>query len=846
MSRQAGLWELEVRGESSTSQFKSGTANHSSLWDYPAAPPTSGTAQYDLGSTANENHHTIDQTSMSGIGSSTLYSAAPDPANGNGDVKGKGKAPVIEHGTSLLNSGGLPPLEPTMAPFHSSGHSDHFSFPGHHHSILLKTLAHCVPPQDPSLMSPFAPGHYSYGPPSGGQPRRQLPSIFGRQSPGHDGPKCGCAICSSGPQAMCFQQQLAQQQASINAAWDEERARLEACRGRVELLVRQEGRIILDHHRQEWDEERGKLQSEIAALRRTIKELEDGHLQLCDDHSELWVENVKLEQDNSRLQEENSRLKDALSKARDVSDQAQGGGGGGGGVEGITVHHHDVQPAVHHHDVQPTVHYHDVLPIHHVNVQPAVHHDNVQPTIHHHDVQPTFTNPFEHAASPQGDRPRGYHGGRGFRASWTAGTGSTSWSASGGGRLRSSWPVQAPTRATSRSPPPAGILAPQDPGRIALPSKRWRVPMALQPEPLYANSPSPMPRSLSASPAPFSPATPIPRSRSDSPAPFSLATPVPRSRSGSPVSYHPVSPKIPFRKSPSYCPASPSQYRPRSKSPSWRPASPIMVSGSSLDIPERSPKRSPKRRRSVVDVNEVEAGLDGIPLRANTVRRATFAHNTPGGAPPLKRQRSLSQEYCIVDNPFGNDDEEGDGERDKEEVQRLKMHAGHTPPRSPPMRHSQGSPTPIAPSSPPEPKSVIIGETEMAEDSGDVALTGPLMIQNDPAEDESFLAALNEKLGPISQGVDALPRAVQPPIAMPVPVSAVQGERIVRWVEPWYPPIPEGKKLSNLQSKDGESDNTPHANEDDDGSDEATTVAEPEVPIKFRSTSNFGAPFGRM
>ncbi|KAL7822796.1 hypothetical protein V8C26DRAFT_425749 [Trichoderma gracile] len=784
----AGLWESHARAESSTSQFKPDSECRSSLWDHPASFPTSGSAEYGPGAATHGNHHMDGQSSVSGIGGSTMSSAAPSPANGNGDVKGKGKARDTGHGMPLLNSGGLPPLASTMAPLHSSNqYSSHSSTPGYDATLLHSLNRGGMPALPvPGLMSPFAPGHHSShhwpsAPFGGDRPRPELPSFFGPQDPGHGGPACHCPSCSSGSQAMCFQRQLAKQQASINALWEDERTRLESCRNRVEDLVRQEGRIILDHYRQGWDEERDRLQSEITALRKAIKGLEQGHLQLCEDHRKLWVDNLKLQEDNSRLQEDNSRLRHAVYNPSDTPVQAQGA------VEGTTAHHGKVQSM--------------------------------------------FANPPEPAASSQEGRPSGHNGSQGSRHAWSAWTNSLPQSATTVETIRA---VHAPTRATSRSPPPpVDMSASQGSELSELPSGR-RVLASPQPE-YGSNISSPVLSLYQNSPMPFCPASPT-SGRLDSPTPFYPASPN-LARTESALSYHPASPAPIRSDSPMpFCPASPTM--------------------AYLESP--IPRRSPKRPLSIIDINEVDAGLEGISLRANTVRRTTFAGDVSEGAPSSKRQRSLSQEYCIVNNPSGDDgkeeDDDDDGERDTDEVRRLKMHAGHTPPpHSPPERHSQGSPTPIAPSPPPERKPVIAGDMAMAEslhsaseDSDDVPLEGPLGIQNNPAEDESFLAALNEKLEPISQGVDALPRAVQPSIEMPASLSAMQEERSFLGADNAEEPNVY-VKLEQPSFPIKTEDVKPYGSDDDDHdhSDDAKG-AEPDVPIKFKSTSNFGAPFGRM
>ncbi|RFU73818.1 hypothetical protein TARUN_8424 [Trichoderma arundinaceum] len=174
-------------------------------------------------------------------------------------------------------------------------------------------------------------------------------------------------------------------------------------------------------------------------------------------------------------------------------------------------------------------------------------------------------------------------------------------------------------------------------------------------------------------------------------------------------------------------------------------------------------------------------------------------------------------------------------------------------------------------SSPSSPRGLL-----KAED--DAPLTGPLMIRNIPAQDELFLATLNERLRPISQGQDALPRAVQPPVAVPAPLSAVSGVRIGGAGDNQNA-LPDNADASRSRSdtdggsdgvhikkenifplglggEDEEEDQGRDAHvkieprpvgvkaEDSDEDSDAVSV-EPDLPIKFRSTCNFGAPFGR-
>lgn len=339
------------------------------------------------------------------------------------------------------------------------------------------------------------------------------------------------------------------------------------------------------------------------------------------------------------------------------------------------------------------------------------------------------------------------------------------------------------------------------------------------------------------------------------------------------------------------------------------------------------PARSPKRPISVIDVNELDPRLEGISLRASAVRKTTFAETSSEGAPPSKRRRSLSHDYYIVTNLKEEDEEtdkeNGEGEGEEEE-RRLTMYAGYTPNHSPSLPTatvsgpSGGSATPTASSPHPESNNCFKTEVHSAaatteaserstvsypdlshhlrrvetsspscscsqgtlsEASGDAPLKGPLMIKNIPAQDELFLAALNERLHPISQGQDALPRAVQAPVAMPAPLSAVCGVPF-SGADANRATVPDNTDVSGTQSDaDEEHDGVhikveniwpfkmdddeeeeeekghfhakieqpafPIKGEDSDDEGEAKTE-EPELPIKFRSTSNFGAPFGRM
>ncbi|PNP49590.1 hypothetical protein THARTR1_09912 [Trichoderma harzianum] len=378
-----------------------------------------------------------------------------------------------------------------------------------------------------------------------------------------------------------------------------------------------------------------------------------------------------------------------------------------------------------------------------------------------------------------------------------------------------------------------------------------------------------------------------------------------------------------------------------------------------------TPVRSPKRPLSAVDVHEPDAKLEGSSLRASTVRKTTFEEAPPDGSPPSKRRRSLSHDYCIVFNLRGevvdaNDPKRADYE-ELAEMQRRYPDNYHYPTESMRLRLQERLQERRRDSATPTASSVLhegcdsletedrsatatareeVGESSgvaysdpsnhlrrvdssgvLSAASGDAPLKGPLMIKNIPAQDELFLAALNERLEPISQGQDALPRAVQTPIAVPAPLSAVHGGPL-DGADARQTTAPDNTDISGTQSEMDEEHDGVHGNMDrpvfrwptqndddqrrdahaqpkqrasrskwpanpgvaydgtlikqeppefpwftyhdddhlpasaeaspavpvkreDSGDDSDGRNSEPEVAIKFRSTRNFGAPFGR-
>jgi hypothetical protein len=113
---------------------------------------------------------------------------------------------------------------------------------------------------------------------------------------------------------------------------------------------------------------------------------------------------------------------------------------------------------------------------------------------------------------------------------------------------------------------------------------------------------------------------------------------------------------------------------------------------------------------------------------------------------------------------------------------------------------------------------------------GDKPLKGPLMLRNMPAKDELFWEEVHKKLEPISQGLNSLPAVMQTMESIAGPSSLnIQA----------VGPNPVG-----LVGGDGSADAKAETdNSDGEGGGKAI---EADVPLKLKSTSNFGAPFGAM
>jgi hypothetical protein len=276
----------------------------------------------------------------------------------------------------------------------------------------------------------------------------------------------------------------------------------------------------------------------------------------------------------------------------------------------------------------------------------------------------------------------------------------------------------------------------------------------------------------------------------------------------------------------------------------------------------------------IIDVQEIDPKLEGIPIKA-TALQSTFAEGSDKASsatspPPMGEAASESSRPLAVKRGVSKDHTLQ--VLAAEESRRLTMHAGHTPNHSlslfPTINATENNnttgpsegttPTADAPSAPgerlaslaqgaapedeePEPKHPSITDPNAPLPLGadvdpephldpvdDVPLKGPLMIKNIPAQDDLFWAQVNKKLEPISQGQNALPTVVQAAIehhddAAPLAAGPSHQQPIV--------------------SVGGDASHDAQPFEENRSPREAKS-AEPDVPLKLRSTTNFGAPFG--
>jgi hypothetical protein len=289
----------------------------------------------------------------------------------------------------------------------------------------------------------------------------------------------------------------------------------------------------------------------------------------------------------------------------------------------------------------------------------------------------------------------------------------------------------------------------------------------------------------------------------------------------------------------------------------------------------------------VIDVQEIDPKLEGIPLKATAVQKSTFADgatSTDNSSSPIASPPGPATQHPErlgrPSNVRGSSKEYTLQALSAVESRRLTMHAGHTPNHSlslfPTVNPTDtdaivgegATPTvetviDLAAALPEEPVKdpaatvvqtarrdskvsfVSFAEEELdldhpepvfEPDEGDKPLKGPLMIRNMPAKDELFWEAVNKKLEPISQGQNALPAVMQTSLEDLEVGAGPSGSNA------------QAQKRQKVPHVGGDGSVDAQADAEDSGNDSETSDngIDADVPLKFKATSNFGAPFGAM
>lgn len=275
----------------------------------------------------------------------------------------------------------------------------------------------------------------------------------------------------------------------------------------------------------------------------------------------------------------------------------------------------------------------------------------------------------------------------------------------------------------------------------------------------------------------------------------------------------------------------------------------------------------------IIDVHEIDSRLEGIPIKATAIQKPTF--ESAGSPPPPQHDGSQTPPSNACCLPGSTDEDHGTTKHRTRfqtmealaapESKRLTMHAGHTPNLSlsivpsakmtdededtsngmveestpdkacePAVEHqgsdAKGKGKEVATYTEEEGDSTVDDPTPSLDAADDAPLKGPLMIRNMPAKDELFFAALNEKLEPISKGLDSLPTVMQgsgtedSASLSEVPHQAADAKVAI-----------DGEDETSKQTQEKTPPDVEIMREGD---------LESDFQLKFKNTSNFGAPFG--
>lgn len=290
-------------------------------------------------------------------------------------------------------------------------------------------------------------------------------------------------------------------------------------------------------------------------------------------------------------------------------------------------------------------------------------------------------------------------------------------------------------------------------------------------------------------------------------------------------------------------------------------------------VPETEVEEGPV---PIVDVQEIHPELEGIPIKANTIQKPTFTDSQAGS----KSSSRASSPSSVPDRPKGTRAQTLQVLA-AEESSRLTMHAGHTPNHSLSVLStaassevqttlSSGESTPtmlqtdatinqalsaideqsLAPHGPLQPTAPATSDPDrfskyhdepepLFEPREDRELKGPLMVRNMPAHDEIFFRRLSDKLEEVSKGNEAALPAVLKDVSLQTD-STDPGPPAARENQPHGPP----EARSEAQQDDRTGGGSDSSTEKDRSSPKPGSEGQMDIPLKFKSSMNFGAPFG--
>ncbi|TDZ31443.1 hypothetical protein C8035_v001590 [Colletotrichum spinosum] len=256
----------------------------------------------------------------------------------------------------------------------------------------------------------------------------------------------------------------------------------------------------------------------------------------------------------------------------------------------------------------------------------------------------------------------------------------------------------------------------------------------------------------------------------------------------------------------------------------------------------------------IVDIQIINPQLEGVPLKAPAIQKSTF---TDLGVTP-ENSKASSRNVSPPGEPgkiFSPNKEHTIEVLAAPEVDRLVMHAGHTPSHSlshlgtapgtevPTAADGTGGSTPtLAPTDMSSNPATLCdvkardGSSDVEDDvdgdgtlepqptldaTDDAPLKGPLCLRNNPTHDELFFQKLDGKLEDVSRGEDAVPTCLRD----------------------------SAEDLLAVISEHKENDITVVSDTDgtiDDDGEAPSKREEVDIPLKLKKSTNFGAPMGSL